>query len=163
MLGVVETREGLRLAQSKGMDLVEISPNADPPVCRIMDYGKFRYQESVKRKEAKKNQHARAVKEVKFHANVGEHDYQTKVGHARDFLSKGHKVKLTLTFRGRENAHRELGFEVMERVVRDLSDEGVIDMAPRLMGRAIIGMMGPRTAKSTSKARPAPKAPDGDA
>ena len=105
MVGVMPTREALKLAQAAELDLVEVSPNADPPVCRIMDFGKFRYDESVKRKESRKQSrtHSRALKEVKFHANVGEHDYQTKVNHARAFLEKGHKVKISLQFRGREN------------------------------------------------------------
>ena len=140
-LGVMDTREALARARDAGQDLVEVSPNADPPVCRIMDFGKYRYQESIKRKQARKNQQNRQVKEVKFHANVAEHDYQTKLGHATRFLEKGHKVKLSLQFRGRENAHRELGFEVINRVIKDCEELGTIDMAPRLMGRSIVAVL----------------------
>ena len=129
------------------LDLVEISPNADPPVCRIMDYGKFRYDESIKQKKARKTGHRQIVKEIKFHANVGDHDYQTKVNHARGFLEKGHKVKVSLTFRGRENAHRELGFEVVQRVLKDCEDLSVVDMAPKLVGRSVVSMLGVRSGK----------------
>jgi translation initiation factor IF-3 len=148
MVGVIPTRDAMRLAMQEGLDLVEVSPNADPPVCRIMDFGKYRYEESIKRRQARKHQQARSLKEVKFHANVGEHDYQTKVGHIRDFLTKGHKVKVTLTFRGRENAHRELGFEVVQRVIKDAEDLSQIDMAPRLMGRSVVCLLGSRGARS---------------
>ena len=151
MVGIVPTREALKIAEHEGMDLVEISPNADPPVCRIMDFGKYMYDESVKQKKARKQQHARAVKEIKFHANVAEHDYQTKVNHMRKFLEKGHKVKISLQFRGRENAHRELGFEVIERVLKDCEDISVVDMAPKLMGRSIIAMLGARSSKGGEK------------
>ena len=142
MVGVLPTRDALKLAQQEGLDLVEISPNADPPVCRIMDFGKYRYDESIKRKKARKQQHTRSVKEIKFHANVAEHDYQTKVNHAKKFLEKGHKVKFSLQFRGRENAHRELGFEVINRALRDCEELCVVDMAPRLVGRSIVSMVG---------------------
>ena len=149
MAGVIPTQEALKLAQDQGLDLVEISPNADPPVCKIMDFGKHRYDESVKRKKAKKQSqtHSRAVKEIKFHANVGEHDYETKVNHARKFLEKGHKVKLSLQFRGRENAHREIGFEVISRAIKDLEAVSVVDMAPKLIGRNIVSMLGLRAKK----------------
>jgi len=153
MVGVVATPDAIRMAQEHQLELVEISPNAEPPVCRIMDFGKFRYEESVKRKDAKKHQHARAVKEVKFHANVAEHDYATKVRHTKDFLEADHKVKVTLTFRGRENAHRELGFEVVKRVIKDCEELAATDMEPRLMGRAIIALLGPRPAKVANKVK----------
>jgi translation initiation factor IF-3 len=148
MVGVVATRDAMRLAQQQGLDLVEVAPTAVPPVCRIMDFGKYRYEENMKRKRARKHQHSRSVKEIKFHANVGEHDYRTKVEHARGFLERGHKVKLSLTFRGRENVHRELGFEVIQRAVRDCEELAVVDMAPRLIGRSIVCMLGARPAKT---------------
>ena len=148
MLGVMETRDAMKLAVDQKMDLVEISPNADPPVCRIMDFGKFRYEESMRQKKARKTQSNKGMKEVKFHANVGEHDFQTKLNKAKGFLKKGHKVKLSLQFRGRENAHRELGFEVVQRVIKECVDISVIDMAPKLMGRSIIAMLGVKTGKS---------------
>ena len=153
MIGVMSTRDALIQAQQEGLDLVEISPNADPPVCRIMDFGKYRYEEARKEKLARKHQHVHAVKEMKFHANTAEHDYQTKVNHIREFLEKGHKVKVTLTFRGRENAHKELGFEVMNRVIKDCESRSMIDMTPRMLGRSIIAMIGPRSG-AASKSKP---------
>ncbi len=146
-LGVVPTREALRLANEHKLDLVEVSPNAEPPVCRIMDFGKFRYEEGIKRKEARKSQHRTQVKEVKFHANVDEHDFRTKIGKMHDFLSKNHKVKITLQFRGRENAHRELGFELIERVIKECESCASVEQPPRLMGRVIGCLLAPRSKK----------------
>ena len=152
-MGVIPTRDALRLAQDQGMDLVEISPNADPPVCRIMDFGKFRYEESLKKRQARQQAmaHNKPIKEVKFHANVEDHDYQTKVRHVREFLESGHKVKLTLQFRGRENAHRELGMQVMARVLKNCEDVCVVEMDPRMMGRMVVAMLGVRAAKPQGK------------
>lgn len=147
MLGVLATADAVRMAQEQQLDLVEISPNADPPVCRIMDFGKFRYQESLKDKEARRHQHRQVVKEMKFHANVGEHDYETKVNHIKDFLSKGHKVKVSLVFRGRENAHRELGFAVVNKIIKDCESVCTVDMTPRMMGRMLIAMLGGKAPK----------------
>ena len=147
MIGVMPTREAQTLARDQSLDLVEVSSNADPPVCRIMDYGKFRYEESMKRKQAKSRSHSRQVKEVKFHANVADHDYTTKVNRMREFLEKGHKVKVTLTFRGRENAHRELGFELLERVLKDCEELSVVDMAPRLLGRNLVALLGTKSGR----------------
>jgi translation initiation factor IF-3 len=153
MMGVMPTRDAQRLADQQGLDLVEISPNADPPVCRIMDYGKFRYTEEQKKKQARKQamSHNRAVKEVKFHANVEQHDYETKVSHIKDFLEKGHKVKLSLQFRGRENAHRELGFEVIQRVIKDCDTMAAVEMEPKMVGRSIFSILGVRAQKVQSK------------
>ena len=150
MGGIMTTREAMKLAEEHGLDLVEISPNADPPVCRVMDFGKYRYDESVKKKKSRRQAmvHSRAIKEVKFHANVAEHDYQTKLSHTREFLEKGHKVKLTLQFRGRENAHKELGMEVVNRVIKDCADCMVLDMEPKLMGRTVIALLGIKAKKS---------------
>ena len=133
------------------MDLVEISPNAKPPVCRIMDYGKYKYDQDKKKKQAKKNQAATKVKEIKFHANVDEHDYQTKIRHAREFLEQGFRVKFSLFFRGRENAHHENGFEVMNRAKVDCEDLGNIEQEPKLSGRSLLMFMTARTAKKGSK------------
>jgi translation initiation factor IF-3 len=146
----MQTREALRIAQEQNLDLVEISPDAKPPVCRLMDYGKFRYEQGRKKREQRKHQHQNAVKEIKFRPNVGDHDYETKLGHVKKFLSKGHKVKISLTFRGRENAHRELGFAVVERVIKDCADVSSVDMAPKRVGRMIVAMLGVRSGKSTS-------------
>ena len=160
MAGVLPARDAMRLAEAQGLDLVEISPTAEPPVCRIMDYGKFRYAEEQKRKQARKQsmQHSRTIKEMKFHSNVEEHDFQTKLGHIREFLIEGHKVKLSLQFRGRENAHRELGFEVVKRVIKDCEDVAIVEMEPRLMGRSIISMLGVKPQKAGSKKLDAPPA-----
>ena len=147
MIGVITTGEALKLAQASGLDLVEVSPNAEPPVCRVMDFGKFMYEENRKQRQARKHQHNLVVKEMKFHANVGEHDFQTKLGHIKEFLAEGHKVKLSLTFRGRENIHRELGFEVMNRVVKDCAEVSTLEQAPKLMGRGIIAMLGIKSVK----------------
>jgi translation initiation factor IF-3 len=149
MAGVIDTREAMNLAKEHKLDLVEVSPSANPPVCRIMDFGKFRYNESMKRKKARKQQmtHSRTVKEIKFHANVAEHDYQTKVNHARGFLEKGHKVKVSLQFRGRENAHREIGFEVVGRVIKDCEDLSVVDMEPKMIGRSVVSLLGQKSKK----------------
>jgi len=153
MLGVMQTRDAQRLADQQGLDLVEISPNADPPVCRIMDYGKFRYTEEQKKKQARKQAmtHNRVVKEMKFHSNVEQHDYETKVTHIKDFLQKGHKVKLSLQFRGRENAHRELGFQVIHRVIKDCEDVAVVEMDPKMVGRNIFAILGVRSQKVQPK------------
>jgi translation initiation factor IF-3 len=115
-----------------------------------MDFGKYRYDESRKRRQARKHQHSHSVKEIKFHVNVAEHDYRTKVNHVRAFLDKGHKVKITLTFRGRENAHRELGFDLVRRVLKDCEDHCAVDMEPKMMGRSIVAMLGSRMRKAKS-------------
>jgi translation initiation factor IF-3 len=158
MIGVMATFQAKTLAQQSGLDLVEISPNAEPPVCRIMDFGKFRYEQSRREKDARKHQVGSAMKEIKFHSNVGDHDYQTKVNHIRGFLEKGIRVKSSLYFRGRENAHRELGFQLMNRVVKDCLDMAVVEMPPKSMGNSIIMLLGPKPQKSQGKPA-APGAP----
>ena len=153
-IGVIATREALKRSQEAGMDLVEISPMAKPPVCRIMDYGKFKYDKEKRQRESKKNQVAGKLKEIKFHANVGEHDYDFKLRHARDFLEEGHRVKFSLFFRGRENAHREIGFEVMNKLAQDLTDIGIVEQAPRMMGRTLTMQINPSPkARSASRKR----------
>ncbi len=134
-LGILRVDEAIRRARALGLDLIEVAPNAQPPVCRILDFGKFRYDLSKQEKE-KKNTAGR-VKEVKFRVNIDDHDYLTKIRHAEDFLDKGNKVKVHLQFRGREMAHQELGMEVVHRVREDLSGMGHVDMEPKLVGRAI--------------------------
>ena len=150
MIGVLPTDKAKTMAKERGLDLVEISPNADPPVCRIMDFGKYRYDEKRKERAARKRQHNLALKEIKFHANVEEHDYQTKLNNIRKFLTKGHKVKLSLYFRGRENAHRELGFQVLERAMKDCEDVGTVDVPTKLIGRGLVGIVAPRQSKPKS-------------
>ena len=169
MIGVITVGEAMQIAVRSNLDLVELSPNAEPPVCRIMDYGKFKYEQNRKEREARKHQHAAEMKEIKFHANVGEHDFDTKVGHIRGFLEDGIKVKSSLYFRGRENAHREIGFDVMTRVVKACEDVCAMDMLPKLIGNSIVMVMSPRPPKAvtTSKAAaptpPRPVAPAGAA
>jgi len=147
MVGVIPTSEARNLAINQGLDLVEVSPNADPPVCRIMDFGKFRYEESRKQKDARKHGQTHSLKEIKFHANVGDHDFETKVGHVRKFLDKGHKVKVSLQFRGRENIHRELGFEVIGRAITACEDVATVEMSPRLIGRSVGTLLSPKAPK----------------
>jgi translation initiation factor IF-3 len=161
MLGVIPTDRARALAGQQGLDLVEISPNADPPVCRIMDFGKYRYEETKKERMARKHQHSLALKEIKFHVTVEEHDYQTKLNSMKKFLAKGHKVKISLFFRGRENVHRELGFRLLERVFKDSGDIGAVEMAPKLIGRGVFGVLAPRNTKISKPVSPRP--PDASA
>ncbi len=151
MIGVVSISEAMSMAVRSGLDLVEISPNAEPPVCRVMDFGKFKYEQSRKEREARKHQHAAEMKEIKFHANVADHDFETKINHIRGFLEKGMKVKCSLYFRGRENAHREIGFGVMERAVKACEDIGQTDMTPKLIGNSIVMVLSLRSAKVVAK------------
>jgi len=153
-VGIVPTREALLLAQKRGLDLVEISPQAQPPVCRVMDYGKFKFEVAKKEKQARKNSTSGKVKEVKFHSNVEPHDYQTKLRHIRDFIEEGHRVKVSLMFRGRENAHQELGYEVVKKVMQDCTDIAVSDREPQKMGRFLSVLINPRPA--TNRSKPAP-------
>lgn len=141
-LGVMSTREALEKAQSVGLDLVEIAPNADPPVCRIVDYGKFKYEQSKLKKTSKSKGPAK-MKEVKFRVRTEEHDYNIKCARAEKFLDEGHKVRVQLQFRGRENAHRDIGFEVMNKVKHDLKGMAHVDMEPKLAGRAIGMILSP--------------------
>lgn len=144
----MQTREALKRAEQNGLDLVEIAPQAKPPVCRIMDYGKYKYDQEKKNRQSRKNQSQVKLKEIKFHANVEEHDYETKLRHAREFLNEGHRVKFSLFFRGRENAHRERGFEVMHQVQKDCEKIANVDQTPTLVGRNIIMMVSPRTSQA---------------
>jgi translation initiation factor IF-3 len=139
--GVMATGQALALAQEAGLDLVEVAPNAVPPVCRVMDFGKYIYEQQKKSKDSRSS--AAKVKEVKFRPRVETHDFLTKLRHAEEFLDHGNKVKLTLTFRGREMAHTEVGFVTIRRAVSELGHVGHPDNEPRLMGRNIIVMMTP--------------------
>jgi translation initiation factor IF-3 len=134
-LGVLSTRDAIIKAKSVGLDLVEIAPNADPPVCKIIDYGKYKYEQAKLKKQKSKS--ATRLKEVKFRVRTEQHDYNIKCGRAETFLGEGHKVRIQLQFRGRENAHKEIGFEVMERIKEDLKTMAHVDQEPRLTGRAI--------------------------
>ncbi len=143
-IGIISLSHARQLAEAAGLDLVEISPNADPPVCRIMDYGRFKYEQEKREKQARHSHSGGKLKEIKFHANVDEHDYQTKLRHLREFIADGHRVKVSLFFRGRENIHQELGFEILNRVLRDCEDVATPDQVPTRMGRALFMMLGPR-------------------
>jgi translation initiation factor IF-3 len=147
-VGVMDTGEALALAREKGLDLIEVSPTARPPVCRIMDFGKFKYDEAKKQRAAKKKQHSFQIKEIKLRPKIEDHDYKFKVAAARKFLSQHHKVKLTIMFRGREMAHPELGGRLLERVIDELSSVGVTEHSPKLEGRNLTTLMAPRTSRS---------------
>jgi translation initiation factor IF-3 len=142
-LGVLSLGEALTMARSHGVDLVEVAPNAAPPVCRLVDFGKFRYEQAKREKESKKHQHANKVKEVQLSPKIDPHDLGVKVGHAIDFLCEDMKVKVTLKFRGRENAHTEFGFQVIEKFLSEISAYGHPDFDPKLNGRAINLMISP--------------------
>ncbi len=144
---IMDTRDAQYRARQLGLDLVEVTPNAQPPVCKIMDYGKYKYEQERKKKEERRSQKQQQVKEVKFHANTDVGDYNLKMRNIRAFLADGCKVKLTLMSRGRENAHRELGEELMKRVVEELADVAQIDQMPKTMGRTLTGMIGPKSQK----------------
>ncbi|HZY03403.1 MAG TPA: translation initiation factor IF-3 [Anaeromyxobacteraceae bacterium] len=142
-LGVLPIDQALRMAQDEGLDLVEVSPMSKPPVCKIMDYGKFKYTEKKKQSEAKKKQVVVQLKEVKLRPRTEEHDYQVKIGKIREFLGEANKARVTVMFRGREITHRELGQKVLERVIGDLKEIAVIESAPRMEGRLLFMILAP--------------------
>ena len=142
-LGIYPLAEAINMARSHGVDLVEIAPNAAPPVCRLVDYGKFRYEQAKKEKEARKHQHANKVKEIQLTATIDPHDFGVKSHHAVEFLCEEMKVKATLRFRGREMAHTELGFQVVEKFIKDLSPYGHPDAPAKLVGKGIHIMISP--------------------
>lgn len=143
----MDTREAIRSAREKGMDLVEVAPNADPPVCKIIDYGKFQYLAKKKANEAKKKQVIITVKEVKFRPGTDEHDYSYRMKHAREWLTEGDKVKATIWFRGREMTHRELGSRILEKLEKDLADISEVEMRPRMEGNQMFTIFGPKRHK----------------
>lgn len=157
-VGIVTTYEALTMARQSQLDLVEIAPTAQPPVCRIMDFGKYKYEVAKQEKGARKNQGGQRIKEVKFHSNVDDHDYQFKVRHIREFLSEGHRVKCSLMFRGREQAHQELGHQLMRRVLKDVEDMARSERPPEQMGRFIFMLLTPtpaaKKAGDQEKAKP---------
>jgi translation initiation factor IF-3 len=142
-LGVLALGEAINLARANQVDLVEIAPNAVPPVCRLVDYGKYRYELSKREKEAKKHQHANRVKEIQLTATIDPHDLEVKLSHAVDFLCEEMKVKASLRFRGREMAHKEFGFQTLEKFVRELAPYGQPDSPPKLAGRNLNVMLSP--------------------
>ena len=154
-LGVMNTRDAVRVARERGLDLVEVAATAVPPVCRIIDFGKFQYEAKKKQNEAKKKQVTISVKEVKFRPGTDDHDYDFKMRNARRFLEEGDKVKSTIFFRGREMAHRELGAEVLARLEKDLAEVGEVEARPRMEGNQMYFIFSPKRSKSSSATKAA--------
>src|SRR5689334_21921001 len=150
----MNTRDAVQLARSKGLDLVEVAATADPPVCRIIDFGKFTYEQKKKASEAKKKQAVITVKEVKFRPGTDDHDYNFKMKHARQWLGEGDKVKATIFFRGREITHRELGSELLSRLEQDLVDVGEVEQRPRMEGNQMFLVFTPKRHKTPKQDQP---------
>jgi translation initiation factor IF-3 len=146
--------EALRMAQARSLDLVEVAPQAQPPVVRIMDYGKYRYEQTKKEKLAKKHQHAVKIKEIKLHPRIDQHDLVYKEKHAREFLEKGFKVKVTVQFKGRELSHIEFGQQLLTDMLNAVSDVGAMEMKPRLQARRLSMVIGPLKGKPAEPPRP---------
>lgn len=142
-IGVVSTQDALRQARDLDLDLVEVAPQADPPVCRIMDYGKYKYERDIRQKEARKKQSRVEVKEIKFRPKIDRHDYATKKGHVERFLKAGAKVKITIMFRGREMAHTDLGRKILDQLIAELGDTIVVESMPKQEGRNMIMVIAP--------------------
>ena len=145
-IGILPPFEALKMAREKNLDLVEVSPTAQPPVCRIMDFGKYLYEQEKKERAAKKHQKIITVKEVKFRINVDEHDYEFKKNHVLRFLEDGDKVKATIFFRGREMTHTNLGREILDRLIKDIGDKGVVEFRPRMEGNTLHAILAPKKA-----------------
>jgi len=143
-LGILPLHQALAIAGDHGLDLVEISPNASPPVCKIMDFGRFKYEQTKKQQEAKKKQSTFQVKEIKLRPKTGEHDLQTKLGHIRKFIGKKDKVKVTMVFRGREIMLSQLGREVLDRVIEEMEDISIVELRPKFEGRQMIMVLAPK-------------------
>ncbi len=151
-MGIMQPFEALRIARERGLDLVEVSPTAVPPVCRIQDYGRFLYEKEKSERAARKKQKVITIKEVKFSVTVDEHDYQTKKNQAVRFLNEGDKVKASLRFRGRQMAHRELGYNIINRLIQDIGDAGTVEFMPRMEGTILHAILAP-----SKKEQPKPK------
>jgi translation initiation factor IF-3 len=157
-LGVLDIRDAIRAAREKGLDLVEVAATADPPVCRIIDFGKFQYEAKKKANEAKKKQVTITVKEVKFRPGTDDHDYDYRMKHAREWLEGGDKVKATIWFRGREMTHRELGARILEKLEKDLIEVGEVEARPRMEGNQMFIILGPKRHKGAKADHPGPQA-----
>jgi translation initiation factor IF-3 len=144
MQGVMSAREAMQRAFSAGLDLVEISPNADPPVCKILDFGKFKYEQQKKKNEAKKKQKVIEIKEIKVRPNIDENDYQVKMRAMKSFIEEGDKVKVTLRFRGREMAHQDIGVRVLERIRAEMDATSKVEQMPRMENRQMVMVLSPR-------------------
>jgi translation initiation factor IF-3 len=154
--GVLDTRDAIRRAREQGMDLVEVAPNADPPVCKIIDFGKFQYEAKKKANEAKKKQVVITVKEIKFRPGTDVHDYSYRMKRAVEWLQEGHKIKATIWFRGREMTHRELGSRILEQLEKDLIEVGDVEMRPRMEGNQMFTIFSPkRHQKRPDSSKPA--------
>lgn len=153
-VGVIPLHEALAMADNAGLDLVEIVPGSTPPVCKIMNYGKFRYDQTKREKESKKSQHQVKVKEVKIKPNIDQHDLDTKIRHAREFISKGNKVKVTCTFRGREMMHPEIGEKQVQNICDALEDIAIPESSAKLMGRTLIVVLAPGSKKKKDSSKP---------
>jgi len=158
-LGILPPFEALKIARERGLDLVEVSPTAQPPVCRIQDYGKFLYEKDKSDRAARKKQKVIVVKEVKFSVTVDEHDYQTKKNQAVRFLGEGDKVKASLRFKGRQMAHRELGYAIINRLIQDMGDAGIVEFMPRMEGTTLHAILAPGKKAEPPKKPAAPKPP----
>jgi translation initiation factor IF-3 len=156
-VGILPTEEALKLAQDQDLDLVEVAAQADPPVCRIMDYGKYKYEQAVRQRDARKKQSHIVVKEMKMRPKIDRHDYETKKGHVVKFLRQGAKVKVTIMFRGREMIHPEIGGELLRRLGEDVADIAKVETQPKLDGRNMTMVLGPYKDAVVQKAAPAPK------
>lgn len=142
-VGIVPIDQALQKAQQQGLDLIEVAPNAKPPVCRIIDYGKYKYEKAKKEKEAKKKQHVVHLKELRFHGKTDAHDYNFKVDHAKKFLIKGDRVRATVIFRGREIVHKDLGSELLEQLKNDLADFATVEIDRKMEGRNMVSIFVP--------------------
>ena len=157
-IGIVSVNDALKLAQEADLNLVEVAPTARPPVCKLMDYGKFKYESAVKARESRKNQTQTIVKEIKLRPKIDPHDYGTKKGHVERFLKAGDKVKVTIMFRGREQSRPELGFRLLQRLASDVEELGFVESQPKQDGRNMIMVIGPHRKKSETKAHTAGQA-----
>ena len=151
-VGIVRVEDALRLADEAGLDLVEVAPQARPPVCKLMDFGKYKYEADMKAREARKNQSNTILKEIRFRLKIDPHDYATKKGHVVRFLSAGDKVKVMIMFRGREQSRPEMGFRLLQRLAEDVSDLGSVESSPRQDGRNMVMVIGPHKKKAEAKA-----------
>ncbi len=147
MLGIMTPQEGMRLAKEAGVDLVEVSPNATPPVCKLINYGKYKYEQQKKKNEAKKKQKQQQLKEIKLRPNIDTHDLQIKTKHIREFLEEGDKVKITVRFRGREISHADLGQKLLDKVKAEFEEISRIELAPRMEGRQLVMVIAPASQK----------------
>ncbi len=151
-VGIVRVEDALRLADEAGLDLVEVAPTARPPVCKLMDFGKFKYESDMKAREARKNQTNTILKEIRFRLKIDPHDYGTKKGHVERFLKAGDKVKVMIMFRGREQSRPEMGFRLLQRLAEDVADLGSVESSPRQDGRNMVMVIGPHKKKAEAKA-----------